>query len=355
MLLRRLVFFVLLLAPGPRVLARDIQIGVLGIFHPRQLVLNAAPSEVLVVKAAGETFTIESGGGTAAVRLSVSNTGILLETSGHAVQAAQVTVAGRQADAAGFVLAIPGKISRTYRGTLQVKVVKGELVPIVGMDLESAVASAVQAESAPDTPFEALKAQAIVTRSYYTAGGGRHRDFDFCDLTHCQFLRELPSPRSPAARAAEATKGMVIVFQNAPVAAMFTRSCGGQTRTPAELGMPGGSYPYFAVMCDYCHAHPVRWQRRIPRKDAAALVTDGEAGRLAIDRRLGWDAIPSDNFVAHDEGDEVVIDGAGQGHGIGLCQRGAKAMAESGANFREILGHYFPNTTLNTPAQPHSF
>jgi peptidoglycan hydrolase-like amidase len=354
LLLRRFALFALLLATGPRVLARDVQFGVLSIFHPRQLILSATPG-VLVVQAESETFTIESGGGTGAVHLGVSNSGVLLETSGHAIRVSQVTVTGRQADAVEFVLAVPGKISRTYRGKLEVKVVNGELVPIVGMDLEAAVASAVQAESAPNTPFEALKAQAIVTRSYYAAGRRRHRDFDFCDLTHCQFLRELPSPRSPAARAAEATRGMVIVFQDAPVAAMFTRSCGGQTRTPAELGMTGDSYPYFAVMCDYCHTHPVQWQRRISRKDGAALVAEGEAGRIAIDRRLGWDAIPSNNFVAHDDGDEVVIDGAGQGHGIGLCQRGARAMAESGAGFREILSHYFPNTTLNTPVRPHSF
>ena len=51
------------------------------------------------------------------------------------------------------------------------------------------------------------------------------------------------------------------------------------------------------------------------------------------------------------EGDTVILDGVGQGHGIGLCQRGAKGMAESGASFREILSHYFPNTTLNLDSE----
>jgi stage II sporulation protein D len=36
----------------------------------------------------------------------------------------------------------------------------------------------------------------------------------------------------------------------------------------------------------------------------------------------------------------------GQGHGIGLCQAGAKAMAEEGAGFHEILAHYYPNTVV---------
>jgi hypothetical protein len=40
------------------------------------------------------------------------------------------------------------------------------------------------------------------------------------------------------------------------------------------------------------------------------------------------------------------LEGTGKGHGIGLCQAGARAMAQSGATFREILDHYYPNTTL---------
>ena len=344
----------LLLAMSPLARARDVRIGVLGIFHPRQMVLDAAPRDVIIVKAAGETFVLEPGHGTGGARLRVSASGILVEVGGRTLETSEVQATSRKGDAVAFVLAIPGKISRTYRGTLLVKAVDGLLVPVVNMDLETAVASAVQAESAPDLPFEALKAQAIVTRSYYTAGRGRHHDFDFCDLTHCQLLQAPPNPRSPAVLAAQATRGLVIAFQDTPVAAMFTRSCGGRTRTPAELWMPSNGYPYFAVVCDYCHSNPVRWHRRISPKDAASLIGAGEAGRLAVGRRLGWDAVPSNNFAMHDEGGEVVLEGEGEGHGIGLCQRGARVMAEAGASFREILGHYFPNTTLTIPSTPHS-
>jgi SpoIID/LytB domain protein len=117
--------------------------------------------------------------------------------------------------------------------------------------------------------------------------------------------------------------------------------------------MPGSAYPYFAVTCDYCHNNPTTWRRRISAKDAA-LAAKGEAGRLAVDRRLGWDAVPSNNFVTHVEDGEVVLEGAGEGHGIGLCQRGARAMAEGGASFRKILERYFPNTTLTIEGPPHS-
>ena len=57
-------------------------------------------------------------------------------------------------------------------------------------------------------------------------------------------------------------------------------------------------------------------------------------------------AVRSNNFTAHSDAQGVVLEGSGEGHGIGLCQAGAKAMAQSGATFREILDHYYPNTML---------
>jgi hypothetical protein len=126
---------------------------------------------------------------------------------------------------------------------------------------------------------------------------------------------------------------------------MFTRSCGGHTRTPQEIGLSASDYPYFSVICDFCYKNPIKWTRKVSTEDAALLGT-GENGRLSIGRRLGWDAVPSDNFIVHEEADKVVLEGFGQGHGIGLCQRGARAMAEHGATFREILEHYFPNTRI---------
>ena len=72
----------------------------------------------------------------------------------------------------------------------------------------------------------------------------------------------------------------------------------------------------------------------------------GEASRLDVDRRRGWDAVPSNNFTAHSDAQGFVLEGSGQGHGIGLCQAGARAMAQAGATFRDILEHYYPNIVL---------
>jgi stage II sporulation protein D (peptidoglycan lytic transglycosylase) len=328
--------------------AQKVQIGVLGLFHPRQITLRIANGEALLLGADNNVFVLEPGPGPSMARIRIAGDTLLLEIGDRVVRVAEIHVGGRDSGAATLVLGVPGTISRQYRGTLAVKAIAGVIVPMVTMDLETAVASVVAAESAPDAPVEALKAQAVVTRSYFIAGKGRHHDFDFCDLTHCQFLRDPPNPKSPAGVASSATRGIVITFQGKTVTAMFTRSCGGHTRTPAEVGMPSSGYPYFSVRCDYCYENPSRWTRRISEHEAERLLGKGEAGRLAVDRLLGWNAVPSNNFAARTEEGEVILEGVGQGHGVGFCQRGAKAMGEAGASFREIISHYFPNTTLTS-------
>ncbi len=339
---RVLLTLLLVLVFNPHTIAQEVRIGVLGLFHPRQLTLQPLRKEAVVIQAASRTFILEPGSQMAA-SLRISDDALLLEFGGQVLRTTEIRAAARNNGAVSFLLTVPGKVSRAYRGTLVAKASRGEVVPVVTMDLETAVASAVAAESDSDAPPEALKAQAVVARSYFLAGGGRHRDFDFCDLTHCQFLREPPAPESPAAVATRETRGLVVTFEEKPFAAMFSRSCGGHTRTPAAVGLPGSRYPYFSVLCEFCYKSPYRWTRKLSSQDAA-LLGKGEPGRLAVDRRLGWNAVPSNNFTSRQEGEQVILEGTGQGHGIGLCQRGARTMAEEGSSFKQILNHYFPNT-----------
>jgi peptidoglycan hydrolase-like amidase len=327
--------------------AQSVNIGVLVIFHPKELTLAPAEKQELLVSAAGQSIFVVAGSQCSALQIRVTGDALLGNCGKKELRAKEIQATGRNQNAADFVLTIPGKIKRNYRGALRVIAKDGVVMPIVKMDLETAVGSVVRAEMTEDTPLEALKAQAVATRSYFAAGGTRHSEFDFCDLTHCQFLREPPAAGTPAAKAADDTRGMILAYNGKPVAAMFTRSCSGHTRTPQEIGLFSREYPYFSVICDFCYKNPIKWARKVSPQDAALLGT-GENGRLSVGRRLGWDAVPSDNFTAHEEGGKVVLEGFGQGHGIGLCQRGARAMAENGATFREILDHYFPNTRIES-------
>jgi len=326
----------------------EVRIGVFGLFHPRQLSVSAVPGSTLMLRAGDQQILLETSAGTGAATISETSSGILLVCTGRKIKSARLFLSGRNREPVDFELAVPGKIARHYRGTLQIKASDDTLIPIVTMDVETAVASVVAAENPPDTPMEALKAQAIATRSYFVSGSGRHADFDFCDTTHCQFLREPPASEGPVARAVEATSGLVLAYKSKPFPAMYTRSCSGQTHTPAQVGLISADYPYYSVACEYCRSHPAHWTSRIASSEAASLRGSDESSRLTVARRLGWSAVASNDFITHKEGDETVLEGTGLGHGIGLCQAGARAMAERGANLQQILSHYYPNTTTVT-------
>lgn len=329
--------------------AQNVRIGVLGLFRPHEITVTAEPGQALIIQTESlgkKTFALEKSSGTDTARIAISGDGLVLRIGSQSLLASHIRASSRTNGAADFALSIPGKISRRYHGVLELKAGSGILLPVVQMDLETAVGSVVQAESAPDAPLETLKAQAVATRSYFVASQGRHHNFDFCDTTHCQFLREPPLPGSNAFRAAVATRGLVLAYQDHAVAAMFTRSCSGRTRTPQEVGLSSHGYPYFPAVCDHCLSHPLHWLRRVSQDDVSDLRERGEASRLDLDRRLGWSAVPSNNFVARIDATGAVLEGKGEGHGIGLCQAGAKAMAQSGATYQAILDHYYPNTTL---------
>lgn len=326
----------LLARPGQ---ASDVRIGVLGLFHPKQVVIAPVSGKPLECASGRFHWNLE-----APLRIAFQQPGAM-DTSQYTQplkEPLRCEVAGSHGE---LTVAIPGKIARRYFGNLEVVALSSELRVIITMELETAVASVVAAESPPGASLEALKAQAVAARSFLAAGKGRHRNFDFCDTTHCQFLREPPAAQSQASEAALQTRGLVLAYRDSAFPAMYSSSCGGKTHSLEELGVPVHGYPYFSVLCDYCRRHPQKWASTIAQQDAS-MLSNTESSRLKLARKLGWKTVPSNSYSSRSEGDSVVLEGAGVGHGIGLCQRGAVDMARHGASFQEILAHYYPNTAL---------
>ena len=267
------LFFALLQLP---LSAQTVHIGVFTLFRPTEFRITASAAPILIT--------------------SEEHPRILHARQSLTIRASQIAapirVTAADGSAATFVLAIPGKIDRRFHGTLTIQPSGGHLAAIITMDRETAVASVVAAEMPPGAALEALKAQAVAARSYYAAAGPRHNLYDFCDTTHCQFLRAPPDPKSLAAHAAEGTRGLVLEYEGKPLAALYSASCGGRTKTLE--GDPSG-YPYFAVPCDYCRRH-------------------------------------SPGII--------------RGHQLGLCQLGAAGMAADGSTFQAILDHYFPGVSI---------
>jgi stage II sporulation protein D len=273
--------------------------------------------------------------------------------------------------------------ARHYTGALSVRAVDGELEVVLSLPLERYVAQVVASETLPGTPSEALRAQAVVVRSFLLAQGPRHAEADVCDLAHCQVLRGsgIASAHLEAARAAALfTQGRVLVLGSGAVAETpFHAACGGHTADPEEVF---GSANTGAAAVEDTGCPRDAWEAAMPLSrfrralgpvlspNAAALApTDlqlltGQGGYVvrvaqdgggsargdtvarALDKAMGWGAVRSARFRFRLEGDTVHVTGEGLGHGLGLCQAGAARRAEKGESYAAILQHYFPRATL---------
>lgn len=330
--------------------AGDVRIGVLGLFHPQELRLFPAGDSGLEVAIDSQSHRLARDAPAVVIRPRGNQLAVQFGANSEMVSGGILRASGDFTSDTGFWLEVPGKLKRLYAGTVEIHARGSQLEAVVTMPLETAVASVVAAESPPGAGLEALKAQAVAARSFLVARQAGHADFDFCDTTHCQFLRSPPEPGSEPDKAARATRGLILEWhddsagRDRTLAAMYARSCGGRTRTLREVGVRSDGYPYYAVHCDYCSRHPEVWQRE---RNGAPRT---ERERLAFNRIHGWSAVPS--LPADGTGNDGQIQGRGAGHGIGLCQMGAAEMARQGAAFTQILAHYYPNTKLTSIAGP---
>jgi stage II sporulation protein D len=261
------------------------------------------------------------------------------------------------------------------------------------LPLEKYIIGVVTAESSTEDQPEALKAQAVISRTYALRNLGRHsaQGYDFCSTTHCQRYLAEGGKETAASRQAEKavaeTSGQVLLDGGGRlVDAYFHAICGGATADMESLwGVP--SPPYLrGVRDDYCRNMPnATWTDTISLKDLSrALRTDprtdpgrfiksisitkhdrsgraetievrGEHVRsvrgwdfkMTVGRILGWNVLKSSWFDIVRSGDSFIFHGRGFGHGLGMCQEGAHVMAKHGFRYTQILEHYFPATTVS--------
>jgi stage II sporulation protein D len=289
-------------------------------------------------------------------------------------------------------LTIPGRITREFRGQVEVSVERGKPLRInVVTDRESAVASVVAAEM-KSHEREALKAMAVMARTYMLSHPDRHRDegFDFCDTTHCQLYRgetdlAYDASRREVTSAVAATEGERLSFNNSVVEVYFTAVCGGLSATPALVwGGEARGYGYHRVVCEWCRASPyTRWERtasvaavldalssflrasisqdaeiRVERSGdepvrsvtirnrGQKMILSADEFRRALGLRLGWNKVLSPTFEVARRGQLFVFRGRGFGSQVGLCIEGAVRQAAAGRSYRDILSFYFPQTEI---------
>lgn len=270
---------------------------------------------------------------------------------------------------------------RTYRGSLRV-VGDASLVLVNVVGLEDYVAGVVNSEIPSSWPEEAVKAQAILARTYtvYRLKQPRSAEFDLEATVQDQVYQGRAVEDEAGRGAVAATRGMILTYAGQPVEAFYHSACGGRTESPEWIwGGPPKPYQQ-SVECGYCEDSPVYFWRyplegeakaedlgrrlglgepvvelkvlaRSPSGRAMQIQAAGKNSSRTLSGRefreaLGREAVKSTQIEIQRGDAGFVVFGSGAGHGAGMCQWGARGMAESGRTSEEILLHYFPGTEI---------
>lgn len=272
--------------------------------------------------------------------------------------------------------------NKPYRGLAELSVADKGILVVNQLPLEEYLVGLINCEISSAWPIEAVKAQAIIARTYALnrkmarSASPYHLESSVIDQVYDGCLIE----DSRARRAVSETEGEVLTYGGGIIQAFYHSCCGGSTE--ASENVWGTSFPYLkGVQCQYCLTSPTgtAWEYRISLKEMEdrlskagynvsglydikvggpnsrgrlkQVVLFASKGSVPISgelfrRAVGYGVIKSTRFTIKKSNNEFSFTGGGNGHGVGLCQWGAKQRALDGFGCEEILSYYYPGTEL---------
>lgn len=270
---------------------------------------------------------------------------------------------------------------RRMRGGIAVRARSGRIQVLNRVDLESYVASTVGGEMSASWPEAALRAQAVATRTYVLHEAARRagEDWDVRATETSQVYRGLETETRETRSAAKATRGEVLTHQGEPILAVFHSTAGGRTATAGEVW--GEDRPYLRVLDVEGEdiAPHTYWRMEFQAADLAGVVSAagaevgaldslsvtrrtrsgrverlelrGDRGRLelrgaSLRSLVGSLGLRSTLFDVRETPVGFAFVGSGYGHGVGMSQWGARALAERGLSYQRILARFYPGTRL---------
>ncbi|MES2799221.1 MAG: SpoIID/LytB domain-containing protein [Bacteroidota bacterium] len=268
--------------------------------------------------------------------------------------------------------------ARKYKDDFEIFADKSQLNIVNTVDINNYLSGVVESEGGGGQSKEYYKVQAVMSRTYALKYKSKHaaEGFDLCDRTHCQAYHNMQRFTPLIDSAVLATKNKIIVIGDHQelTDSYFHANCGGQTCEPQYVWNSKVDYlkSFKDTFCIY--TKQAKWTKRIPKerwtnfivKNYDFPVDDSTYGVLLYNfnqtERAAFFAHPifgiplrdlrqefnlkSTFFSSHLEGEEVVLEGRGFGHGVGLCQEGAMKMAKLGYDYQQILEFYFPSVKV---------
>ena len=274
---------------------------------------------------------------------------------------------------------------RSFRGDIQLIKSNTKLSAVNHIDLEDYVKGISVRETSHYWPFDSLKAEVIVFRTFalYKMQENAHKDFDLTSDIYSQAYGGRAAERYRINKAVDETKGLALTYRGKIFPSFYHATCGGYTDDAALLWNVD-TPPLKGVSCNFCQdSQHFKWHSVLSLKEVNdALVKGGlriedikdiiilgrhKSGRItdlkivtvkkdatisAKDFRntLGPNVIKSTNFQVKLVDHDAVFEGFGWGHGVGLCQWGAYFMAKQGYTYEQILEYYYPGAQVSLAA-----
>lgn len=225
----------------------------------------------------------------------------------------------------------------SYRGNIIITfdAFKRKIKVINEIEIEKYLSGVVGAEISSLAPFEALKAQAVIARTYALANLGKHSSdgYDLCATEHCQVYGGIKSERPNVTKAVEETKGIIMIYHGQPISSLYHATCGGFTSDNDKV-FGGHPVPYLRrVKCTFCKSAPnYRWFRKIMISD---IIKIAQSFYRNVDISNLHD-ISKISLLSHGYLDRV--------ESISIITKNNKVLSIKGTYFRQILN--LPSTTF---------
>ncbi|MCX5783862.1 MAG: SpoIID/LytB domain-containing protein [Elusimicrobia bacterium] len=272
---------------------------------------------------------------------------------------------------------------KSYRGGLVVRANDdGTVTVIEELDIEEYLCGVLPYEMGPEWPLQALKAQAVTARTYVLTENKKFKDAGFhvsADVRSQMYGGSAYTAPS-ILTAVRSTAGEVLSYKGKLVPAFYHASCGGATAS-SEVWGGEAVRPLSGVPCKYCkNIKKFQWTIKISAEQILDFLAQiglnsnklrglriskkdklGRATLLEFKTKNGSISAKSGDFCRYagrggfksvfisriiHRGNDFEIMGRGSGHGVGLCQEGAKQMALNKKDYRRILKYYYPGAEI---------
>lgn len=270
-----------------------------------------------------------------------------------------------------------------YRGYITLLKRSG-LTVVNNVLVEDYLYGVVPKEMPSSWSMEALRAQSVAARTFALKNRKRHstEGFDLCSTSHCQVYEGMSAETKLTTEAVNRTRGEVLFYKGTIIDALFHTDSGGMTESSENVW--GSSVPYLRAVNEV-QSQTKPWSRTVSMDVAVksfekngkrvGLLREVRLSRLNIgkgsgDRSLSGRvrsadfvgtkghallsgnelrsmfSLPSTLFDVRLSKTGIVFSGYGSGHGLGLSQWGAKALADQRKSYKDILFHYYTGVTL---------